>query len=94
MQGCRQRYLLHRDRHVRSSVSYLVGSNKTRCLSCTMFVSCLTIQLYSSPSANVLQQLDKQFTELDDALNAFVEEMKAQGKWDDVTIVVSSDFGR
>jgi len=59
-----------------------------------MFVSPSNCIHFPFSSANVLQRLDREFTELDDALNAFVEEMKAQGKWDDVTIVVSSDFGR
>ena len=45
-------------------------------------------------STSVLTALDREFTILDGALDAFVTEMKAQEKWDDVTIVVSSDFGR
>ncbi len=38
--------------------------------------------------------LDEKFIELNDALDSFVNELKTQGKWDDTTIVVSSDFGR
>jgi uncharacterized protein (DUF1501 family) len=41
-----------------------------------------------------LKALDREFTELDHALSAFVAEMKAEEKWDDITVVVSSDFGR
>jgi uncharacterized protein (DUF1501 family) len=33
-------------------------------------------------------------TALDDALDAFSREMKAQGVWDNVTVVTTSDFGR
>lgn len=44
--------------------------------------------------AQVAQGLDREFGELNDALTAFVSELKAQGKWEDVTVVVSSDFGR
>ena len=43
---------------------------------------------------NVLKALHREFTILDGAWNAFVAEVKAQEKWDDVTIVVSSDFER
>jgi len=34
------------------------------------------------------------FAEVDDALDSFSKEMKSQGNWDDVTVVVVSDFGR
>jgi uncharacterized protein (DUF1501 family) len=37
---------------------------------------------------------DYKFIELNDALSSFVDELKLQKKWDDTTIVVSSDFGR
>lgn len=33
-------------------------------------------------------------TNLDDALEAFTHEMKGQGLWNDVTVVVASEFGR
>ena len=32
--------------------------------------------------------------EIDDSLKLFVSEMKAQGMWNSVTLVISSDFGR
>ena len=38
--------------------------------------------------------LDLKFVDLNAALKAFVSEMKSQKRWDDVTIVVTSDFGR
>jgi len=56
-------------------------------------LTCL-VSACSNQSTNVLKALDREFTILDGALNAFVTEMKAQERWDDVTIVVSSDFGR
>ena len=38
--------------------------------------------------------LEKRFEELNDALEAFVTELKLLGVWDNVTIVQTSDFGR
>ena len=43
---------------------------------------------------DTLAGLDNEFSLLNEALTSFVAEMKDQEKWDDVTIVVSSDFGR
>ncbi len=43
---------------------------------------------------NVLDALDDTLDEFNSALKSFVEEMKVQDKWDEVTIVVTSDFGR
>ena len=42
----------------------------------------------------IKDSLDTKFIELNDALDSFVSELKTQGKWDDTTIVVSSEFGR
>lgn len=44
--------------------------------------------------ANLAVSLDRKFVDLNAALKAFVSEMKSQKRWDDVTIVVTSDFGR
>ena len=44
--------------------------------------------------SNVGSDLVKRFTEIDDAIASFEEEMKLQGLWDDVVLVVSSDFAR
>jgi uncharacterized protein (DUF1501 family) len=38
--------------------------------------------------------LSNKFSDLNEALSSFVDEMKAQGSWDDTTLVISSDFGR
>ena len=38
--------------------------------------------------------LSGRFQELNDGLEAFVAEMKAQQRWDDITIVMTSEFGR
>ncbi|KAL7569392.1 hypothetical protein ACA910_010477 [Epithemia clementina (nom. ined.)] len=38
--------------------------------------------------------LDERFDQVDKGLNYFQENLKAQGLWDDVTIVTVSDFGR
>ena len=38
--------------------------------------------------------LDSKFEELNSAIDTFVKEMKNQDKWEDVVIVVTSDFGR
>ena len=43
---------------------------------------------------DVVNGLEKQLSVLNDALNSFIAEMKSQGKWNDVTVVVTSDFGR
>ena len=43
---------------------------------------------------DVHQSLEKRFEELDEALEAFVTELKLIGVWDDVAIVQTSDFGR
>ena len=38
--------------------------------------------------------LEEKFAEIDAALRAFVNEMKSQGRWDDVTVLSASEFGR
>ncbi len=38
--------------------------------------------------------LEANFEQIDTALSAFVAEMKAQGRWEDVTVVSTSEFGR
>jgi len=43
---------------------------------------------------NLPAGLTSKLSEMDDALGAFVAEMKAQGMWDNVTIVTASEFGR
>ena len=43
---------------------------------------------------NVLSLLQSRFGDLNEGLTAFVTEMKLRNKWDDVTVVSSSDFGR
>ena len=42
----------------------------------------------------MMSSLKTKFNEMNNAFQSFVTEMKNQGKWDDVTVVVSSDFGR
>jgi len=44
--------------------------------------------------ANMMNNLDSKLNNLDESLNSFVAELKVMDKFDDVTIVVSSDFGR
>ena len=39
-------------------------------------------------------QLEKLFGDMNAALKAFVDEIKSQGRWDDVLVVSVSDFGR
>ena len=39
-------------------------------------------------------RLEEKFDEIDAALRAFVNEMKSQGRWDDVTVLSASEFGR
>jgi uncharacterized protein (DUF1501 family) len=41
-----------------------------------------------------LVSLAERLTIVNDGLEAFVTEMKGQGRWDDVTVVVVSEFGR
>ncbi len=43
---------------------------------------------------NLHYGLERKFIELNTAIDSFVKEMKNQNKWTDVTIVVTSDFGR
>ena len=43
---------------------------------------------------NIKIQLDALTLELNGALDAFVTEMKAQGVWNDITIVMVSEFAR
>ena len=38
--------------------------------------------------------LNEALEEVNDAIDLFVKEMKAQGKWDDVTIIAASEFAR
>ncbi len=44
--------------------------------------------------SNLHFSLHYKLEELDSAIKSFVEEMKNQNLWDDVTIVITSDFGR
>ena len=44
--------------------------------------------------SKLTENLDLKFIELNEALKSFVDELRSQGKWDDVTIIASSDFGR
>ena len=39
-------------------------------------------------------QVQWKFGEIDAALAAFTEEMKAQGRWDETVVLTASDFGR
>lgn len=43
---------------------------------------------------NLPAALKSKLSDMDDAIGAFVGEMKAQGMWDNVTIVTASEFGR
>jgi uncharacterized protein (DUF1501 family) len=43
---------------------------------------------------NLISSLNTQLDSLNTALRSFMEEMKAQGMWDDVAIVITSEFGR
>merc|ERR1719174_3221851 len=38
--------------------------------------------------------MEEKFDEINDALRAFVNEMKSQGRWKDVTVITVSEFGR
>ena len=38
--------------------------------------------------------LEKELTRLNGAISSFVSQMRKKKKWDDIAIVVSSDFGR
>ncbi len=42
----------------------------------------------------VASRLAEDFDSMNGALESFVEEIKEQNMWEDVTLVVSSDFGR
>ena len=44
--------------------------------------------------SNLRDTLEANFEQIDTALSAFVAEMKAQGRWKDVTVVSTSEFGR
>lgn len=43
---------------------------------------------------DVAETIDEKFAEMDEALSAFVAELKAQGVWDSVALLSVSDFGR
>ena len=43
---------------------------------------------------HVRDSVDSKFLEMNDALAAFEEELKAQGAWDDTILLTASDFGR
>ena len=44
--------------------------------------------------SNLKDNLSTKFRELDSALTFFEEEMKGQGMWEQVTMVITSEFGR
>ena len=44
--------------------------------------------------SKMMEKLDDKFLHLNEALDIFVSEMKKEDKFEDVTIVVSSEFGR
>lgn len=54
------------------------------------FVNLNGFDLHSDAS----EGLAELFTDIDDSLNAFVTEIKAQGVWDNIVIATESDFGR
>jgi len=44
--------------------------------------------------ASELDTVQTKFTQINSALTTFIDEMKAQGAWDKVTLLTASDFGR
>merc|ERR1711998_13118 len=56
----------------------------------TFFVSIGGFDTHS----NMAEKLDENLLEVDTALGSFAKEMKAQGAWEDVTVIVMSEFGR
>ena len=72
-------------------VSQMIQSNKCRGSERDVFY--LEVGPYDHHDM-MLSNLDSKLTELNSALNAFVIEMKNQNRWDDVTLVATSDFGR
>ncbi len=57
-----------------------------------LFLTCLFDQC--NQHDNIKERLDEKNTEINDSLEAFTNEMKDQGSWDDITIVVASEFAR
>ena len=56
----------------------------------TFYVSIHGLDTHDS----VASVLNAALTEVNDAISLFVKEMKAQGSWDDVTIIAASEFAR
>lgn len=50
--------------------------------------------IFSFSSQNLKTDLALNFRELNSALDSFSGEMKSQGYWDNVSLVITSDFGR
>jgi uncharacterized protein (DUF1501 family) len=72
-------------------VSQLIAARETRLVDRDFFF--IPFDGFDSHN-DVRESLNKRFDELDEALDAFVTELKLLGVWDEVAIVQTSDFGR
>ena len=73
------------------SIAQMIGSHECRGSDRDLFY--MVDGTYDHHS-DVLSNQNYTFYRLNAGLGSFVEELQSQGNWDDVTIVVSSDFGR
>mmetsp|Transcript_1467 Transcript_1467/g.2773 ORF Transcript_1467/g.2773 Transcript_1467/m.2773 type:complete len:186 (-) Transcript_1467:3009-3566(-) len=73
------------------TVSRLIASRKCRGVERDLY----SIQIggYDTHD-NMEKRLNDKFEELNESLDAFVNELKAQGDWAQTVVVVSSEFGR
>lgn len=72
------------------AVSKLIATSQTRQIEREFFY----VELGGFDTHNEFEKLDELFAFIDDSLDAFVKELKAQGVFDSVVLVTTSDFGR
>lgn len=72
------------------AVSKLIASSQTRQVEREFFY----VELGGFDTHNEFEKVDELFAFIDDSLDAFVKELKAQGVFDSVVLVTTSDFGR
>jgi len=73
------------------TIATLIGSHEFRGTDRDAFFVQMTGWDFHS---GLKDRLEDRFASINNAFSSFEEEMKAQGRWDDVTVVIASDFAR
>ena len=71
-----------------------VSVMQTKCHICTLCCALMVELTFSTYTQRLKSNLATEFTRLNTAMQLFTDEIKAQGYWDNVTVVMASDFAR